>query len=334
MNILFDMNHPADVHQFKFVIKELQKKHKVIVVARNKECTYELLKANKIKFIPRKGYDSIIGKIGGILLINFKLYKIAKKFKPDIFVGSSGNLYVAQVGKILKKPVIIFDDTEHATFQKMLCFPFASTIVTPDTYKQNLGKKQIKYPGSKELSYLDKKYFKPDDKIEKEIKKKNNQKIIFLRLVSWEANHDLGKKGINNPIRLIEELNKFGKVLVSSEKKIDKRINKYSIQIPHYKLHDFLYFSDLVISEGGTVAVEAATLGIPTIYVNKLRMGYSDNLVNKGLIKQITDEKKIIETAKLILTNNNVKKRLNTKIDLVKFMSKLIIRKGDKNVSN
>ena len=37
MNILFDVNHPAQVHLFKNLIKHLLPNHSVIVTARNKE---------------------------------------------------------------------------------------------------------------------------------------------------------------------------------------------------------------------------------------------------------------------------------------------------------
>ena len=44
MNILFSINHPAHFHFFKNTIKTLINKHRIIITARDKEMTVELLK--------------------------------------------------------------------------------------------------------------------------------------------------------------------------------------------------------------------------------------------------------------------------------------------------
>ncbi|MBN2423047.1 DUF354 domain-containing protein [Candidatus Woesearchaeota archaeon] len=322
MKILVDINHPADVHQFRYIIKKLGEKHNILVVARNKECVFELLNHYKIPYIPRKGYEGFIGKILGILIIDLKLLFISLKFKPDILVGSSGDLYIAHVSRILGKPGIIFDDTEHSKIQNMLCFPFAAKVITPESYKLDLGKKQVRYPGSKENAYLSGKCFKADKNVLKKINIRKKEKLILLRLVSWKASHDVGKSGIKNPENLVKKLEKYGKVLISSERELPENLKKYELKIRPALLHSLIYYSDLVISEGGTLAVEAAVLGRAVIYANELRMGYSDELVKKGLILQITDENEILNKAKALLKKK--KKRTLIKFDLNEFMIKEI----------
>ena len=52
MKILVDIGHPAHVHYFKNFIYEMSKrKHKFLVVARNKEVSIELLNAFKITIL-------------------------------------------------------------------------------------------------------------------------------------------------------------------------------------------------------------------------------------------------------------------------------------------
>lgn len=321
MNILFDINHPADVHQFKNLIRELEKKNNVLVIARNKECTQYLLRKEKIKFIPRKGYYGIIGKLLGMLIIDSFLIKQSIKFKPDLLIGSSGDCYIAQTSKLIGKPSIIFDDTEHSKFQNLLTFPFATKIVTPECYTLNLGKKQIRYNGFKELAYL--KGFKP----KKNILKKYNLigKFSVIRLVSWDANHDIGIKGIEIS-KLVGKLEKKGKILISSEAKLPRKYHKYLIKDPD-DLHSLLYHADLFIGEGASTATEAALLGTPTIYTNKLNLGYIDELKRRNLLYQITDEDKAIKKATELL--DTVKKRkplLSNMIDVNKFMYNLITK--------
>ena len=132
MRILIDINHPADVHQFKNLINELKRKGiNILITARNKDCTHQLLRKEKLTFIPRKGYYGVFGKLVGMFLIDLFLLNRSKQFKPDLLIGSSGNCYIAQVSKLIGKPSLIFDDTEHSTWQNLLTFPFATRIPFP-----------------------------------------------------------------------------------------------------------------------------------------------------------------------------------------------------------
>ena len=41
-------------------------------------------------------------------------------------------------------------------------------------------------------------------------------------------------------------------------------------------MHDLLYYATMYIGEGATMASEAAILGTPSIYINTLRLSYTD----------------------------------------------------------
>lgn len=328
MKILIDINHPADVHQFKNLIKIMQKKgHVFQIIARDKDCTHELLRKEKIKFIPREGYKNLIGKFFGILLIDLFLLNQACKFKPDILVGSSGNCYVSHVSKLIGKPSLVFDDTEHSKLQNFLTFPFATKIITPNCYTLKLGEKQIRYNGYKELAYLSPAYFKPNRNILRKYNIKG--KYFVVRFVSWDASHDLGEKG-SDINQIVGELERYGKIIISSEAKLPKKFSKYLVKDPP-DLHSLLYFADLFIGEGASTATEAAILGTPAIYVNKLKLGYIDELERYGLLFHIPDEKKAVSKAtKLIETKSKQSwrckrdKLLSDKIDVNQWMFNLI----------
>lgn len=328
MRILFDINHPADVHQFKHLIRNLKGKgNHVIVTARNKECTHTILNHENIKFIPRKGYTGILGKTVGMILNDLFLVKVAKKESVDLLVGSSGNCYIAHAGFLLRKPSIVFDDTEHSTLQNKLTFPFATVIATPSSYSLDLGKKQRKYNGFKELAFLRPNLFKP----EKEVLKKYGikGKFFLIRLVSWDASHDFGKRGISMK-KVIETLQKEGKVIISSETKLPSSLQKLCVKSPT-DLHPLLYHAKLVISEGASTATEAALMGTPTIYANELPLGYVRELEKEGLIVHAESEKKLLEKIPPLLlkkTKNQWRKRksdlISQKVDVVKWMTNLI----------
>ena len=46
-----------------------------------------------------------------------------------------------------------------------------------------------------ENTYLHPKYFKPNKNILKKLNLTNKEKYVVLRLVSWDASHDIGQKG-------------------------------------------------------------------------------------------------------------------------------------------
>jgi predicted glycosyltransferase len=309
-----------------------KKGHTFCLVARDKECTTQLLDNYKLKYIKRKGYKGFIGKTLGMISIDYKLLKIAKKFKPDILIGGVGNVYIPVVASIIGKTSIIFDDTEHNRKAIRIIKKFSTKIYTPTYFYKNLGEKQKRYNGHHELSYLHPKYFKPNPIILKKLGLKKNQKYIVLRLVSWEAIHDKGEHGITDKVKIISELEKYGKVFISAEGKLPKNIERYRIKISPDKMHDLLQYASLFVGEGATMASEATALGTPAIYTNTLRLGYIDEMTKYGLIFSSTDDKKIISLANKILKKNKEfyqKKRdkmLKDKIDVTDFIVKEVLK--------
>lgn len=340
MKIMIDINHPAHVHFFKNFIWEMEKKgHEFLITARDKECSLKLLDAYKFKYIKRKSYKGLLGKGLGMLMIDHWMCKAAKKFKPDIMLGVN-NTYIAHTSCLLRKKSIIFNDTEHAKLANKVTYPFATIICTPSCYKLNLGKKQIRYDGYHELTYLHSNHFKPNPDVLKEVGLNKNERFFIVRFVSWEANHDIGEYGIKDKIGFVKVLEKYGKVLISSEGGLPKEIKKYQVKIEPEKIHDLMYYATLYIGEGATMASEAAVLGIPSIYISSLQMGYTRELEKKySLLYQTTDLNLVFNKIKELLKNQNLrqewqkkrKKMLEEKIDVTNWMIGLVENFGRKN---
>lgn len=123
------------------------------------------MKYYEIPFVSRKDFPSnIVGKLINIPVADIFVLKHTLKFKPDILLGFSGT-HISHVGKILKKPAIVFDDTDHADLAHASYAPFADVIVTPKCFNKNFGKKHIRFNGYMELCYLHPNYFKPNPSI-------------------------------------------------------------------------------------------------------------------------------------------------------------------------
>ena len=343
MRIVVDIGHPAHVHLFKNFVWEMEKRgHEILITASKKEVSLRLLDAYGFDYIHLGSYGfSIVRKIANIPVMDLRMYRAIKDFKPDIFVGL-GSVRGAHVSKLMGRPSITFNDTESGTHQtKILYAPFTDAILTPSCFKEDLGKKQIRYNGYHELAYLHPNYFKPNPAILDELGLSRDDTFIILRFVAWRSPHEVGQHGIKNKTELVQELEKYGRVFITSEGELDKNLEKYKIKVSPEKLHDLLFYASLCISEGSTTAVESALLGVPTVHFERLRLdgkvcgitpfiGVLDELQNEySLLYSYYNEKELLVKVEEIITNiDTIKKKwkekreklLKDKTDVTAFM--------------
>ncbi len=323
--ILFDIGHPAQVHQFKHVYWELINKgwHGLFTV-KKKEISIYLLEKYKLPFViigeNRKG---LLNKLFSIPSELHHFYSIVKSFKPDI-IASRFSLHSSLIAKLVKIPHIGFADTEHTRLLNMFTVPFVDVKFTANSYWRHLGNNHLRYSGNIELFYLYPSQFKFGG-----YQSSKTEKNVLLRFVSWNAHHDIGLKGftIAEKINLVTSLSKFADIYISSEEALPSEIDQYQISIPPEKIHEFMASCDLYIGEGGTMASESACLGVPSIYTNSLTMGYIKEEEKYGLLHHTCNYNKTLEKALEILKDNKSSEKyaekhkifLNDKIDVTAF---------------
>ncbi|MFL2982983.1 MAG: DUF354 domain-containing protein [Candidatus Neomarinimicrobiota bacterium] len=341
MRIFLDIGHPAHVHYFRNTVKSLMNDgHKFLITAREKDITHKLLDNYDIPYISRgKGGSNLINKFFYLFKANHQLFILSRKFKPDLFI-SFASPYAGQVAYFLNIPHISFTDTEHAKLGILAFLPFCDLVVTPTAYKDNFGKKHIYFNGYMEQCYLEKKYFTPNINSLIDLNINNNKKYIIIRLVSWEASHDIGQKGvkIESLLKLINKLKNYATIFISSEGKIPRELKKYRLSIDPTKMHDVLYYATLFIGEGATMASECALIGTPSIYINTLSTGYLEEQQKYGLVYMFNSMQGVKDKALDILSQKNIKeiqqekssKILKKKIDVNKFMKNLILNYQNK----
>ncbi|MBJ2172608.1 DUF354 domain-containing protein [Aureibaculum sp. A20] len=319
MRILIDIGHPAHVHLFKNFTIEMQKQgHIALFTCREKEFEIELLEANGFKYVSfGKKYKSIAGKIFGLLVFDLKMLKTAIKFKPDIFL-SVGSMYAAQVAFMLRKPHFTFEDTGNLE-QIRLYLPFTKMVFTPDVLKRDLGEKQLRYPSYHELAYLSPNYFSPDNSIYKFLGIESKDSYVIIRFVSWNATHDVGQNGINDKDKndIISFLATKYKVFISSESELPEELKKYKIKIPPEHIHHALYYADLVISEGATMASEAGVLGTTAIYVNSIEACNNRDQEKYELVYNFKSGLGVLDKVKEIVKENMGKEELNNRKEIM-----------------
>lgn len=316
MKILVDIGHPAHIHYFKNCARILTEKgYEFLFVVRERDSTIELIKSTGFNYVSRgKGKKGLLNKLIGISQIDYKLFKIAQQFHPDMFLSFSSP-YAAHVATLMQKPHIAFDDTEHAKFEHWMCRPFTDVILSPSCYNAKLWKNQMLFDAFMELCYLHPNYFKPDKTVLERIGMKEGEKYCVLRLISWDANHDVGQHGLNyqDKVRLVKELSKVCRVFISSEEKLDARLHKYQLQIHPKDLHSILKYASLYVGEGSTTASEAVLLGTPAIFINSLHVGYTDEEQEHGLLFQISNYDDIFKTSIMVLNNECFQKSFKQK---------------------
>jgi predicted glycosyltransferase len=335
MKVLVDINHPSQVHLFKYVIAELRKHgHSVIVTASQKDVSYKLLDAYGVDYIKMGTYGNTFAKkLISLFVLDFRMARVVFKHRPDVLTGL-GSFRIAHAGFLCRKKTLILEDTEHSTGQNALYKPFATKILTPSCFLSDYGKKQIRYEGCNELAYLHPKRFTPDGEIPKKFGIDISKKYCMIRFVSWKASHDIGQHGIMDEQKLnfIKEISKYARPYISSEAQLPAELAPYQLNVPPHLIHHIMAFASLYVGEGATMASESAILGVPAVYVNTLRLGYIDMHERYGLLKQTTDTDEALKLCIEFLTDQNVKEKcriarqklLSEKIDVTAYIVETI----------
>ena len=340
--VLFGMGHPAHFHLFRNTIYQLRNDGVAVkIVVTEKDILERLLKAENFEYIKiagRKKNEGVTDKIIKLAKSTIELIRIVREFKPDLLIGSLSQLSYA--GKLSKIPALFFgeDDITYTWMQCFVTYPFVNYIVAPD--KTNVGifrKKKISYPGYQKLAYLHPEVFQPDAALIPEIDTKETYTII--RLVSLTAYHDVNVGGIGNELldQIICKLSKYGKVYITSEKKLPEHLMKYSLPVKSINIHHALAFASLFIGDSQSMCVEAAMLGVPSLKFNDFagRISILEDLEKKYQLScgfKTNQGQKLLSKVDEIFTTKDLKdiyqerrrNMLNDKINVTSFYVWLI----------
>ena len=192
MKVLIDIGHPAHVHFFKNVIWALEEQgDEVLITARYKDVTHALLDHYRFEHIKMgRNVKGLIGKGLGMVSKDLTLFKICRNFTPDVLMGIL-NPYIAQVGRVLRKKVITFTDSEPVFLGNLLTLPFSNHILTPESFRDDLGRKHIRYRGYHELAYLHPNHFAPSRELVDGILGSHGP-FFLVRFARLTAHHDAG----------------------------------------------------------------------------------------------------------------------------------------------
>jgi predicted glycosyltransferase len=309
--IWIDMDNSPHVPFFKPIIEDLHAHgHTTLLTAR--DCFQTCGLADRANLEYRKigrhyGKNSIM-KVAGLLIRSLQLMPVALKERPDIAV-SHGSRSQVMTASILNIPTVVIIDYEYT---KTVVKPTAMIIpeMIPERSMQRFTKSVFKYPGIKEDVYVP--HFNPDPSIMDELGISNGELVVTIRPPATEAHYH------NPESELLFEaaVNFLGQhentrmvVLPRNEKKqtagVIARWPEWhkcgKIIIPEHVVDglNLIWYSDFVISGGGTMNREAAALGVPVYSIFRGEIGAVDRYLSDTgrlvLIEHIDDiAKKIL----------------------------------------
>lgn len=339
------LNTPAQVHFYKNIIRSLSNNgNEVYPLVRDYGETLQLLGELGIDhYVYARPKVSKYRKIVGLPKDVLCAYNYLKSLHVDLVTGFG--VYDAYTSFLLRVPSIIFNDSEPLANMKSymiqfkLYMPFIDVMITPESFRQNMGDKQIKINSYKEMAYLHPNYYQPKKDIFGLLGVDEGEDYCILRFNAFDAVHDLSVRGFSDAdkIDLVEGLNKHARVFISSEAGVPVELESYITKIPKSRMHDAIYFAKLLVTDTQTMATEGALLGTPTIRCNSFvgvnDMGNFIELENGyGLMFNNSNSQNAIKNALELIKQKDIKNEwrkksdrlLSEKVDITQFMSKYL----------
>ena len=324
--IWIDLDNSPHVPFFLPIIEELRKQgHSVILTARDSYQVCELLKFHRLSCQVIGGHwgRNRVFKIIGTILRALQLIPLMAKEKADLAVshGSRAQLLTSFVLGIPTVTIADYEFTAKVGFLKSDWIFLPQFI--PDSSAPKAKKQVMKYPGLKEDVYVPR--FRPDPTLKSELGLASKDLVVTVRPPATEAHYHNPEAEVllDATLRLLVErsevrvilLPRNGKQAAALEKAWKPWIEERKIIIPNCVVDglNLIWFSDLVISGGGTMNREAAALGVPVYSIFRGRIGGVDKyLAASGrlvLIETVEDLRTKLVLKRRTPTNENAMER-------------------------
>lgn len=288
-NIWIDLDNSPHVPFFLPIIEELRKRgHEVFVTARNSYQVCELLNLHGLRcdVIGSHWGKSKILKVVGTCFRTLQLLPTIFRNEPDLAVshGSRAQMLASQ---FLRIPTIVMFDYEFAqkmSFLHSLWFIVPEFI--PDPVDIETKARVRKYPGLKEDVYVPE--FRPDPALRDQLGISKDEILITVRPPATEAHYHNPEAEVllETVMNFLMDRTDTRVVLLPRnarqravlQKAWSPWILKRRILIPEHAIDglNLVWFSDCVVSGGGTMNREAAALGVPVYSIFRGPIGAID----------------------------------------------------------
>lgn len=315
--IWIDLDNSPHVPFFLPIIEELESRDiEVILTARN---AYQVCDLLDFYHLPCKviGFHTGKNKLLKVVVNCLRALQLAPHAltpRPDLAL-SHGSRAQVLICKALGIPTVMMHDYEHTTKTGFL---EPDWILMPDVIPDGVMSKKScgirRYPGLKEDVYVPR--FRPDSSILTQLGIAPCNLVATLRPPANEAHYHNPESEIlfAETVRFLAQKPEVKAVVLPRNERQSQQlrsewaelINSGQMIIPETAVNglNLIWFSDLVISGGGTMNREAAALGVPVYSVFRGKIGAVDRyLAGKGRLILIESIQDVSRKIKLIPWN-------------------------------
>lgn len=312
--VWIDLENSPHVPFFRPIIEQLEKRgYEVAVTARDCFQVCELAELFNLKHqrVGRHYGKHTLAKLAGLGVRMFQLSPYVLREKPDLAVcHGSRSLFV--LASLLGIPTLNIMDYEHAHW---VSFPRPTWIMAPDIipedklWARGVPKSHVlRYPGIKEDVYAPS--FHPDPSLKERLGLDERDLVVTLRPPATDAHYHNPESdkllyavfeflGRHDDVKIVF-LPRTPKQESSARRDWPGLFQRKQVIVPEHVINglDMVWFSDVVISGGGTMNREAAALGVPVYSIFRGKTGSVD--------KYLSDTGRLI----LLETPDDVKTKL------------------------
>lgn len=335
--VWIDIDNSPHVPFFLPIIDELRKREfELLLTARD---MYQVCQLLEFYQLPCKVIGGHYGKNKALKVLSncvraVQLMPIAANYRPDLGI-SHGSRAQVLVGKALGIETLMMHDYEHSTKTGFLESNWTlMPDVIPNKVMSKSAQRTLKYPGLKEDVYVPR--FQPDPSIFSHLGISPDNLIVTLRPPATEAHYHNPESEIlfDAAVNRIAKIPNARAVTLPRNARQEKQLREKWAEliargqmiIPATAVDglNLIWFSDLVISGGGTMNREAAALGVPVYSVFRGKIGAVDQyLADTGRMTLLASVEDVEEKLRLTrwnrpdLSDNNNRPALQSIIQTI-----------------
>jgi hypothetical protein len=336
--VWIDLENSPHVPFFDPIIKELKRRdYEVVITAR--DCFQVCELADMAGFEYRKiGHHygkNRVAKLAGLGVRVLQMTQFVRRERPSISV-SHGSRSLMLLSAMLGIRSINIADYEYADFRLTTWIGSVQKkwIMTPEVIPADIFEKAgllkshiLHYPGIKEDVYVP--FFHPDPSIKDDLGLQPSDVVVTIRPPASEAHYHNpeSEKLLMAVFELLGRHPEVKTVLLPRTHKQEAELRHARpelfatgrIVVPKHAVNglDLIWYSDVVISGGGTMNREAAALGIPVYSLFRGTMGAVDkHLAETGKLVLLESEQDVYEKLKLAPRTKALAPRQTQKVAL------------------
>jgi len=312
--IWIDLDNSPHVPFFVPIIEELkQRGYEILLTARDNAQVTELIRWNKLDcrlYGHHYGKNKLF-KILGIGMRAIQLAPLILREKPDLALSHVSRSQIV-LSSILRIPSLAMTDYEHARMRMVGIRP--QWLMVPEVISKTVAQAGyegvLTYPGIKEDVYVPRFHATPG--IREEFGFNKNDLVITIRPPASDAHYHnpmsdelfrdvvgfLGNVACVRMVMLPRSKNQANSVRQQWPHLITTR----KIVIPDHAVDglNLMWFSDLVISGGGTMNREAAALGVPVYSIFRGKPAAVDRYLAANGRLTLLESPKDVKTIRLV----------------------------------